>query len=116
MGHMDDLAAQLPSGWHVVVAGDSEALDTELVRECPEGHALYNRPAHARARCDGCDLVLYEADGGYWAAVHLTWAVENEMPRWPSVSYGGSLDEVLTEMADDHRHVRRASRIHASND
>ena len=72
------------------VSGDAAvALESELKREFPSGHALQGRAVRAVARRDD---VAYEVDGHQLCVVHLTYRVETDR-RSPSFIFVSSLDE-----------------------
>lgn len=78
--------------WTQVTGEVAVALESELKRELPSGHALEGRAVRAVARRGDRDDVAYELDGHQLCVVHLTYQVETDR-RWPSFMFVMSLDE-----------------------
>lgn len=73
--------------WHRLDVADfaaSIALERELARELPEGHALAGLTARPLARRLDRDDVLFEIDGKGPFVVHVTWSAHPERdPQGP---------------------------------
>ena len=78
--------------WHPVTADEAHALERELARELPVGHALKGRSARAVARRLECDDVAFQLGDGRLCVVRLTYAVERD-PIWPHTRFVSELPE-----------------------
>lgn len=80
-------------------ARERTRLETELVREVAEGHALAGRSWQAVAACGACDDVLFAGDGGRFATVHLSFTNQApDNPPWPATDLHDSWDDAAAHV------------------
>lgn len=106
----DDYAKLIPISFpddHQLVVG-RDAIVTELRREMPESHVLYQSELDAIAvhvECGYKDFVFATNNEIHpIAVVHLTYSVESD-PRWPSTKLISNLAEWINEMQLDYEHA-----------
>jgi hypothetical protein len=58
---------------------DTDALEAELRRECPDGHVLFGLQVKFIAGRQDCDDFLVSLGDGRVAIVHLTWSAETNL-------------------------------------
>jgi hypothetical protein len=78
----------LPEPWIIVPTNMRASLEAELRAEMAPGHVLSSSQIlTAVARCQGCDDVVFSAEGDHpirFALVHLTWRRHPERLPWPT--------------------------------
>ena len=85
------LAPRLPEPWWELTSTTPTEIDVrdacarELQLEIAPEHVMARRAVRVVAKCQACDEVLVELDGGEFALVHLTWRGSEEPPPWPTV-------------------------------
>lgn len=90
--------AQLSTHWSDVLGTpEGAALEAELARELPPGHALFDLPVVAVAARRRRKDIVFALPDGRWAWVHLTWTPEAD-PRWPSAELVDTWDALLEEL------------------
>ncbi len=76
-------AQRWPIGWSEVVdVGERMRVETEMTREMPKGHQLFQQGLRLLGRSHEEDVFLFELGEGRVARVHLTWKQEVD-PAWP---------------------------------
>jgi hypothetical protein len=75
------------------------AMNAQLAREMPVGHALEGYRYHAIARrMDNDDVLFVLDDGPEVAVVHLTWRSSRETsPVWPHTARFSTLEAFIVE-------------------
>lgn len=91
---------ELPSGWVLLTAKESDARKRELKKEIGKRHPLFGRGLTPIAKCNTCDETLLDIPNeARWAVVLVTWSrVIERAPSPVSTMFGQALP--LTELLD----------------
>ncbi len=87
---------EMPEGWSLLNANESDPMNKELRREVCKGHVLFNKEVCAIARRHDRDDVLFSTKDTEFPlyCVHLTWSQEST-PDWPYVTAFKSKSDFL---------------------
>ncbi len=90
---------KLPENWFVSTNKQSLSLLSELKKELPPGHKLFDVELTVVAYKDGTDDILcrYDSESDRYCLVHLTWLARQESdPLFPFVEFDGDFDSFLS--------------------
>lgn len=91
----------LPESWFYPEDSDIGAnLHTELQRELPRGHLLYDRAVDVFAYRRGSDDVLFrhQDQRSRFTVIHLSWLGKEELnAQHPTVEFDGTFEEFVAE-------------------
>lgn len=94
----------LAEPWYAVGSVNGWRLSRQLARELTPGHKMHGRKWHAIARAEGADDVLFVADTGEIADVHLTWAAPGD-GNFPAAGFHKSVAAFAAWLAEEKAYV-----------
>jgi hypothetical protein len=80
----------------------ADAFADEASREVTSGHPLFSKELICRARCEVCDLLVFESHDGTWAIVRLTGRLRQRPPLPETVRFDSYV--ALEAAMNEHRH------------
>ncbi len=89
---------KLPEGWFESDSEQASSFHSELQKELPEGHILYNCPVKVVGHRTGTDDILcqHEGDTGRYTVIHISWSMKTEIDSvHPTVEVDGSFSDFL---------------------
>jgi hypothetical protein len=101
----DNPGPVLTEPWRTPEPAQAAALEREAATEIGPGHPLSDHGLTVIAACSACDSAAFRTDDGRFAIVHLTWALHQEPPLWPSaeiVTGYRALEAAANQHARDH--------------
>ena len=94
---------QPPAPWFRPAPQQTASLERKALAEIGPGHELSGHGLTAITACSGCDRVVFHADHGTFAIIHLTWAAHQEPdPRPATQRLAGYI--ALETLINDHSH------------
>ena len=94
---------ELPEGYEYPAPEEAAGIHTELQRELPEGHLLFQVPVETFALSTGDDDVLFRhiENSERFTVVHLTWIGKTEInAHHPTVEFDGTFAEFVTHIEE----------------
>ncbi len=89
---------ELPEGWFPSSSDIANTIHTELIKELPPGHILFQVKVKVVAHRDGTDDILCQhlENKGRYTVVHLSWLGRREInSEHPYVEMDGSFEDFL---------------------
>jgi hypothetical protein len=80
----------------------ADAFADEASREITSGHPLFSKDLICRARCEICDLLVFESHDGTWAIVRLTGRLRQRPPLPETIRFDSYA--ALERAMEQHQH------------